>query len=208
MGLQDRKQREFERREQDILAAALELCSTPEWESVTVEQIADRAEVGKGTVYKHFGSKDELLFRLMMGFYRGLLRMLWDDMVEGTPQERLRHAVVRAMRYHIEHKEYRYVVEYCERIDFKERADRAWRGDFLKLDRAFYEWGVPIIEKGMESGQFQRRPMEQVMIGMHACFKGAVGMIWATQDWCPLGDDDAVVSSVSEFMMAGLTGCA
>jgi len=206
MALQDRKQREFERRERDILAAALELCSTPEWESVTVGQIADRAEIGKGTVYKHFVSKDELLFRLMMDFYHGLLRMLRDDMTEGSPKEKLRYAVERSLRYHIEHKEYRYVVEYCERIDFKERADPAWRGDFLELDRAFQAWGVPIMEAGMDAGQFQRQPPERVMIGMHACFKGAIAMVWASQDWCPLGDDETVVHAATDFMMAGLTG--
>mgnify|MGYP003573180770 CR=1 FL=1 len=206
MALQDRKQREFQRREQDILAAALELCSTPEWESVAVGQIADRAEIGKGTVYKHFVSKDELLFRLMMDFYHGLLRMLRDDMTEGSPKEKLRYAVERSLHYHIEHKEYRYVVEYCERIDFKERANPAWRGDFLELDRAFQAWGIPIMEAGMDAGQFQRQPPERVMIGMHACFKGAIAMVWASQDWCPLGDDETVVAAVTDFMMAGLTG--
>ena len=206
MALQDRKQREFQRREQDILAAALELCSTPEWESVAVGQIADRAEIGKGTVYKHFVSKDELLFRLMMDFYHGLLRMLRDDMTEGSPKEKLRYAVERSLHYHIEHKEYRYVVEYCERIDFKERANPAWRGDFLELDRAFQAWGIPILEAGMDAGQFQRQPPERVMIGMHACFKGAIAMVWASQDWCPLGDDETVVEAVTDFMMAGLTG--
>ena len=127
MAQQDRKQRAFERREQDILTAALELCATPRWESVTVEQIAERAEVGKGTVYKHFSSKDELLFRLMMRFYRGLLRMLHDEIPEGDPPAQLRAAFGRALRYHIDHGEYRYVVEYCERIDFKLRAQPAWR---------------------------------------------------------------------------------
>jgi AcrR family transcriptional regulator len=194
------------RREREILAAALDLCSTPEWESVTVEQIAERADVGKGTVYKHFASKDELLFRLMMGFYHGLLRLLREDVMDGSPEEKLRYAVERALRYHIEHRQYRYVVEYCERIDFKERASPAWRGDFLELDSAFQAWGGPIIETGMEAGQFQRRSLDLVMTGLHACFKGAVAMIWASREWCPLGDDEAVVTSVTEFMMAGLTG--
>lgn len=206
MGLQDRKRREFQRREQDILSAALELCSTPAWESVTVEQIAERAEVGKGTVYKHFSTKDELLFRLMMVFYQGLLRALREDSFQGSPLQRLRYAVERALRYHMEHSDYRYVVEYCERIDFKERADPTWRGDFLELDRAFQAWGAPIIEAGMATGEFRRQPIERVMIGLHACFKGAVAMIWASRDWCPLGDEETVVAVVTDFMMAGLRG--
>jgi len=44
------------------------------------------------------------------------------------------------------------------------------------------------------------------MIGIHACFKGAVAMIWANQDWCPLGDDETVLAAVTDFMMAGLRG--
>ncbi len=206
MALQDRKQRQFERREQDILTATLELCSTPRWESVTVEQIAERAEVGKGTVYKHFASKDELLFRLMMRFYRGLLRMLSEQMTGDSPRAQLRDAVERALCYHVAHGEYRYVVEYCERVDFKERANPAWRDDLLELDRAFQAWAEPIIETGMAAGQFQRRPVEQVMLGLHACFKGAVSLIWAGDDWCALGDDQAVVVAATEFMVAGLSG--
>jgi AcrR family transcriptional regulator len=206
VALRGRKQREFQSREHGILSAALGLCSTSEWESVTVEQIADRAEIGKGTVYKHFASKDELLFRLTMGFYQGLLQTLREDMAQGSPLEQFCYAVERALRYHIEHSEYRYVVQYCERIDFKERADPAWRDDFLKLDRAFQEWGGPIIEAGMASAQLQQRPLEQVMIGIYACFKGAVSMIWATRDWCPLGDNEMVVAAVTDFMMAGLKG--
>lgn len=208
MALQDRKQREFERRGQDILAATLELCSCPDWESVTVEQIAEAAEIGKGTVYKHFASKDELLFRLMMGFYEGLLQELRSEVVPGAPLEKLRHAAERALRYHKDHREYRYVVEYCERIDFKERASPDWQGDFLELDRAFQEWAGPIVRAGMEAGDLERRPMADVMIGMHACFKGAISMIWSTRDWCPLGDEEAVVRATTDFIMAGLRGRA
>ena len=44
------------------------------------------------------------------------------------------------------------MVEFCARIDFMERAEPAWRDDFLRLDQAFQEWGVPLIEQGMEEG--------------------------------------------------------
>jgi len=60
----DRQKREFPRRELEILDVALELCSSADFESVTIEQIARGGDVGKGTVYKHFAGKDELLFRL------------------------------------------------------------------------------------------------------------------------------------------------
>ncbi len=207
MSRSDRRQREFERREADILDAALHLCSTSEFESVRVDQIAAGADIGKGTVYKHFASKDELLFRLTMRFYRGLLGEMRDKLVRGDAATQLRFVITYALQYHVDHRDYRYVVEYVERIDFKERAKAEWKDDFLALDRAFGEWGATIIQAGMDSSRFQDRPMEQVMLGLHACFKGAVQMLWASDDWCVAanGDDPRIIATVTEFMMSAVT---
>ncbi len=50
----------FEERESAILAAARELFQREDWELVTIDEIAAKAQIGKGTVYKHVASKDEL----------------------------------------------------------------------------------------------------------------------------------------------------
>ncbi len=205
----DRTQREFERREEEILDAALELCSTVDFESVTVEQIAHLAEVGKGTVYKHFASKDELLFRLNMRFYRGLLAELRQQVGEREILEQLRHIIGYGLRYHLRHPEYRFVVDYCHRIDFMERAEETWRDDFLALERAFQEWGDPMIQAGMAAGVLEARPIDDVMVGMHVCFDGAVTMLWTASHWrCKAGErsDDELVVAITDFIMAGLTG--
>ena len=54
---ESRKVREFRRREQEILDTALQLFLEQGEDSVTVEMIADRVGIGKGTIYKHFKSK-------------------------------------------------------------------------------------------------------------------------------------------------------
>ena len=203
----DRKQREFERREQDLLDTALELFSRPNWESVTIEQIARAADVGKGTVYKHFISKDELLFRLMLRFYRGLLQAFQQEFGEDEDiLQRFRKVFEYALHYHLEHREYRYVVEYCKRIDFKERADESWRASFLELDQAFKDWGDPMILAAMDGGMIEKRPLVQVTLGLHACFDGAVAMLWAGKDWCPHGDQEEIVEAATAFMMSGFIG--
>lgn len=209
MALVDRKQREFERREEDILDAALELFSRPNWEAVTIEQISATAGIGKGTVYKHFASKDELLFRLMMRFYRGILRELEGRfMGDGDPDflSLFRRIIEFELRYHHERREYRYVVEYCKRIDFKERADESWRASFTELDRAFSQWSDPKLMEAMERGVIERRPLADVQVGLYACFDGAVNMLWAGQDWCGHGDAEQIIESATAFMMAGLIG--
>ena len=206
MSTATRKQREFERRGQEILDAALALCSAPDWESVSVEQIAERAEIGKGTVYKHFSSKDELLFRLTLRFYQGLLDELRNLTLGKDPKATFEAAARRALGYHAEHREYRYVVEYCDRSDFKEKADPRWRDEFLALDQQFQDWGGPLVQAGMDAGAFERRPVEEVMLGMHACFQGAVTMLWSADNWCMSADDETVIRAATAFMMAGLVG--
>lgn len=60
MAVADRKAREFERREEDIIQAAFDLFAEHGIESVTIDMIAEQAEVGKGTIYKHFSSKNDI----------------------------------------------------------------------------------------------------------------------------------------------------
>ncbi|SDK20500.1 TetR/AcrR family transcriptional regulator [Microbulbifer yueqingensis] len=66
------KVQRFRAREQRILDAALELLLEHGEEKVTVEQIAERVDIGKGTIYKHFVSKTEIYMRLLMDYERAL----------------------------------------------------------------------------------------------------------------------------------------
>jgi len=66
----------FRQREQDILDAALALLLEHGEEKVTVEQIADHVNIGKGTIYKHFTSKVEIYMRLLFDYEESLAAKL------------------------------------------------------------------------------------------------------------------------------------
>ncbi len=66
MGVSDRREREFQRREEDILKASFDLFAENGIESVTIDMIAERAEVGKGTIYKHFIGKNDIFASLVI----------------------------------------------------------------------------------------------------------------------------------------------
>jgi AcrR family transcriptional regulator len=70
-GIREKKQA---RTEAVILRSAAYLISRKGLERTTVEDIAERAQVGVGTVYNYFGSKNELLVVLMERETRDLLR--------------------------------------------------------------------------------------------------------------------------------------
>ncbi|NOX33615.1 MAG: TetR/AcrR family transcriptional regulator [Deltaproteobacteria bacterium] len=76
MGVADRKAREFKRREEDIIRAAFELFAEHGIEFVTIDMIAERAEVGKGTIYKHFTSKNDIFAVLIIRQGHELLDLL------------------------------------------------------------------------------------------------------------------------------------
>ena len=62
------KAQEFRRREEEILERAQELFIARGEDKVTVEMIADAVNIGKGTIYKHFETKDEIYLRLMIRY--------------------------------------------------------------------------------------------------------------------------------------------
>lgn len=86
-----RKEREFARREKDILDAAMRLFDCAHWEEITVEQIAKEAEVGKGTVYKHFPSKEALYAQISLEFHESLLNTFYEVEQKATDTENIQN---------------------------------------------------------------------------------------------------------------------
>jgi AcrR family transcriptional regulator len=59
------KERVKVEREQEILQAARDVFAERGFEKTSIDDIAERVGIGKGTVYLHFASKEELLIALM-----------------------------------------------------------------------------------------------------------------------------------------------
>lgn len=60
MGTKERKERERKRRKDQILTAAIELIEEQGFERTTMDEIAERAELSKGTLYLYFKDKSTL----------------------------------------------------------------------------------------------------------------------------------------------------
>ncbi|MCX6021376.1 MAG: TetR/AcrR family transcriptional regulator [Chloroflexi bacterium] len=68
-----------------VLDAARRLFVTQGYAGTTVDAIADAAGVGKGTVYLHFATKDDLLLHLITEATEQLLRQIGEIMAAGRP---------------------------------------------------------------------------------------------------------------------------
>lgn len=61
MGIEERRTKEKERRQREILAAAWQVADTVGWAEFSIEKVAARAELGRATVYAYFDSLSCLL---------------------------------------------------------------------------------------------------------------------------------------------------
>lgn len=85
------KAQEFRKREEEILERAQELFIANGEDKVTVEMIADAVNIGKGTIYNHFETKDEIYLRLMIRYEEELAEM-FDRLNEGDTKDRAKLA--------------------------------------------------------------------------------------------------------------------
>ena len=72
MGIQERKERERERRRQQIIIAAKRVFSAKGFNKATMEDIAKEAELSPGTIYIYFKNKDELYASLSLRILKHL----------------------------------------------------------------------------------------------------------------------------------------
>ena len=81
------KKKLFLNREQKIIDAALDLFLSDGIDRVTVSSIAEKAGIGKGTVYKHFLTKNEILVRIMLDYEESITRTLADGIAKAEAGE-------------------------------------------------------------------------------------------------------------------------
>ena len=71
-----RKQQAFIRREQDILSVCESLIAEKGIRQISVDTIAARTGIGKGTFYKHFDSKRDMLITIAERYFAMLIELL------------------------------------------------------------------------------------------------------------------------------------
>jgi AcrR family transcriptional regulator len=107
MGSKERKAREFERRQDQILAAAEGLFRRKGVAGVRLEDIAEAIEFSKGIIYLHFQSKEALFAHILHKKIDRLLEMLRQVAALDEP---MRDGVRRCLRvtvdFYFEHREY------------------------------------------------------------------------------------------------------
>jgi AcrR family transcriptional regulator len=74
-----------------IMAAAEGLFRTGQFHEITLDEVARLADVGKGTIYQYFASKDDLFFQIAIAAFDHVCDLLHQDAAsDDRPEQHLR----------------------------------------------------------------------------------------------------------------------
>lgn len=158
MNTQSRRQREFQQREQLFLDTARAIIQQEGFHSLTMEKIAAETEYAKGTIYKHFSNKEDLIVALC-GQGLSYLVSLCAEMsgFPGKPREKL---AVMAIAYQL------YAQRYPEEYDLimearagnlREKASQARLAFTDEQDATLLQLIRDQIDQAMTDGDLQLR---------------------------------------------------
>ncbi len=113
MGLKERREREKEARKRQILTAARQLLFKKGIQSTSINQIARTAELGVGTIYFYYQSKEEIFYSLQEEGLDILYREI--DAIgraHTAPDAKLRQTGLAYLRFSSEQKDYFDIINY------------------------------------------------------------------------------------------------
>jgi AcrR family transcriptional regulator len=184
-------------RHDDILIVFTALVARQGYDQTSVAEIAARLHLSKGTVMYHFGSKDQMLRELSLGYMQRRLGEL-ESIIAQTPvaSERLRAVIAVLLRSYDDDRDAS-VAFSREYIRF---ANEPVMDDVRDLRRRYVDLLQGIIERGMADGSF--RPTDAKVIALQL-----IGMCNWTWTWLQPGgrlSPDEIATIFADSLITGL----
>ncbi len=155
MGTAERRKRERSRREREIIDAARDLFFEKGFDSTSVDEVAARLELSKGTIYLYFGSKEELYFAVAkdgLAIARDLFREALN--APGTGLSKL-EAIGRAyIRFWSTQPEYRKLL-HDTRLRTPPETSGPQGKEFARVGAEAFGMMVEAIKEGMKDGSIR-----------------------------------------------------
>ena len=166
------KVKDFRGREQSILTCAEALFIEQGEDRVTVEMIADAVGIGKGTVYKHFESKDEIYLLLMIGYEEDLAekfeKLKFSDEQERLSRDYFSFRIQDPDKYMLFDRLERKLSEGCSCPELFSRLHTVRRANFDKLNA--------IVQARIDDGVLEDVPPHYHVLAAWAVVHGTVAL--------------------------------
>jgi AcrR family transcriptional regulator len=208
-----RRERERRQRRQAMLQAAQSVFAEKGYARATLDEIAERAEFGKGTLYNYFeGGKEDILFAVFEAIYDDICGMIEEVFDADRSLRSSFQAFVKTFFEFSQEREDLFMIlaKESHRLAFSAESKRA---QFFREQRnRMVNTLTPAIERAMEGEEIQDLPPESVA---HLLLANANGMVVhrclvEQEEECGgpdvLQDADQAASFLTAMLFDGLTG--
>ncbi len=158
-----RRERERLMRRQAMLDAARTVFAERGYRQATLEEIAERAEFGKGTLYNYFeGGKEELLFAVLDNVYDTLCDLTKEVLQPNKLEEQSIHELfgqymLAIIEHLMEHQDlFMLLIKEGQRLAFDEEREKVEY--FTRQNQRLKKQLIPVIESGIERGRLKEFP--------------------------------------------------
>ena len=155
-----RRDRERLARQKAMLDAALAVFAEKGYAGATLDEVAERAEFGKGTLYNYFpGGKEEILFALIDDAYDAMVALVesyFAETPEATPVRVTFHGLIeRMLAFFLDrHATFRLLVKEAQRLMFDDAAEKATH--LYRLRERVVDALTRPLAAAMEAGRLRR----------------------------------------------------
>jgi TetR/AcrR family transcriptional regulator len=177
MGISERKEREREQRRSAIVDAAEKVFFLKGVDTATMDEIADVAELSKGTLYLYFKSKTELYLAVCeKGMYLMLdqFRAAYETPASG--REKLRNIGLAYFNFAITQPEYFKATSYFELTDMDHDAkDSEIATSCHDLGESLFGYTLAAIRDGMDDGSIHKgHNQNELAVMMWSSMRGVI----------------------------------
>ncbi len=184
-----------------IIAAATEVFGRYPFHLVKVDQIAEKAAVGKGTIYEYFRSKDELFLAIVDVASRSYFAEIVSSVKSDQTIKESLHSI---FQYHL-----RFIEKHTDiaRILLADRkvANLDFKKKMLESRNQLERFITELVQEGIRRGEF--RPLDATIVAQ--VIIGTLSALWAYvlfHEHSVL-ETASVVEKIFDFYLHGLEDC-
>lgn len=153
MGIQERKEREKEARREEIISAAEKIFFQKGLTATTMDDVAEAAELSKGTLYLYYRSKEDLYLAVTL---RGLEIMysLFEKSVatEANPIQKLLDLEEAYYKFFLDHRPYYRMMYFFENPEFHTAISESMQEQCGLVDQKVWKLVSKVIRDARDAG--------------------------------------------------------
>jgi AcrR family transcriptional regulator len=166
LGIHERKEREKEQRREDILDAAQRVFFEKGLAAATMDDIAETAELSKGTLYLYYKSKEDLYLTVMM---RGM-QLLYDAFSEvansvSAPAHMLPRLFEAYLGFFNSHRDFFRMMHYLQAPQFHKQISEDVKQSCSVLNQRIWDLVNGMLQKCMDAGLL-RKDLDPAQLGL------------------------------------------